>query len=161
MPISGSDQVAPRAAPEPPSRGGIAAERTAYLASLSTAELATACADTMVRATGHLPRQAPGPPKIGPRLAPPALRPTEAVVLGSAALSERELEVLEAAASGVTRRAVGQRLYISEKTVSNHLSRIYKKLGVTNRMAAVVATMGPAATAAELLTRSAPVDSSS
>ncbi len=54
-------------------------------------------------------------------------------------LSEREVEVLEQLALGLTNREIGHRLYISEKTVGRHLERIFAKLGVTSRTAAVSA----------------------
>lgn len=52
-------------------------------------------------------------------------------------LSEREVEVLTAAASGATARQISGRLGVAERTVTTHLSRIYAKLGVSSRMAAV------------------------
>ncbi len=57
----------------------------------------------------------------------------------SSGLSEREVEVLEQLALGLTNREIGHRLYISEKTVGRHLERIFAKLAVTSRTAAVSA----------------------
>jgi DNA-binding NarL/FixJ family response regulator len=54
-----------------------------------------------------------------------------------AKLSARELEVVAAAAEGLTARQIARRLGLRERTVTTHLSRVYTKLGVTNRMAAV------------------------
>ncbi|MBV9846345.1 MAG: AAA family ATPase [Kutzneria sp.] len=54
-------------------------------------------------------------------------------------LTPRERSVLDLVATGRTNREVGEELYISEKTVSVHLSRIMAKLGV-NRRAEAVAT---------------------
>jgi DNA-binding NarL/FixJ family response regulator len=51
----------------------------------------------------------------------------------------RERAVLTLVAAGRTNRQVGEELYISEKTVSVHLSRIMTKLGA-NRRAEAVAT---------------------
>ncbi len=48
-------------------------------------------------------------------------------------LSSREREVALLAASGLTSRAIAERLYVSKRTVDNHLQRIYTKLGVTGR----------------------------
>ncbi|HEY1827267.1 MAG TPA: helix-turn-helix transcriptional regulator, partial [Acidimicrobiales bacterium] len=48
-------------------------------------------------------------------------------------LSAREREVAELAASGLTSREIGERLYVSKRTVDNHLQRIYTKLGVSGR----------------------------
>jgi DNA-binding NarL/FixJ family response regulator len=52
------------------------------------------------------------------------------------ALTEREVQVLRAVASGKTSRAMARDLFISEKTVARHLSNIYTKLGVSSRAAA-------------------------
>jgi DNA-binding NarL/FixJ family response regulator len=51
-------------------------------------------------------------------------------------LTARELEVLREIANGLTNREIGQRLYISEKTVSVHVARIFSKMGVHSRMQA-------------------------
>lgn len=56
---------------------------------------------------------------------------------GSNPLTARELAVLEQVAAGHTNRQAGQRLYISDKTVSVHLSRLMAKLGATTRAEAV------------------------
>ena len=37
------------------------------------------------------------------------------------------------AADGATNREIGQRLYLSHRTVSSHLYRIFPKLGITSR----------------------------
>jgi LuxR family maltose regulon positive regulatory protein len=55
----------------------------------------------------------------------------------TAGLSEREIEVLRFVAAGLSNRDVGQRLFISEKTVKSHLSNILSKLETTNRTQAV------------------------
>lgn len=55
-------------------------------------------------------------------------------------LSERERDVLELLASGADNRAIGARLDISEKTVRNHVSNLFAKLGVRNRSEAIVAS---------------------
>lgn len=52
-------------------------------------------------------------------------------------LSRREREVLRLVAEGLTDVEVSKRLYISSRTVSQHLRSIYTKLDVTNRTAAV------------------------
>ena len=52
-------------------------------------------------------------------------------------LSEREREVLRLAAEGRANADIARRLYLSEKTVRNHVSSIFTKLGVTDRAAAV------------------------
>lgn len=55
-----------------------------------------------------------------------------------AELTAREREVLEIVAQGVANREIAARLTISEKTVRNHVSIIFSKLGVTSRTQAVV-----------------------
>jgi len=54
------------------------------------------------------------------------------------ALTERELEVLSLAAKGFTNKAIGVQLYISDRTVQGHLSKIYGKLDVSSRTEAVM-----------------------
>ncbi|MFE7607068.1 response regulator [Streptomyces celluloflavus] len=57
------------------------------------------------------------------------------------ALSPREREILGLVGEGLTNRQIGKRLYLSEKTVKNHISRVLAKLGVERRIqAAVLAT---------------------
>jgi len=53
------------------------------------------------------------------------------------ALTDREREVLEVAAEGLTARQIATRLGIRERTVTTHLGRIYMKLGVGTRVAAI------------------------
>ncbi|WP_225850341.1 response regulator transcription factor, partial [Streptomyces sp. HPF1205] len=61
-----------------------------------------------------------------------------------AALSPREREILGLIGEGLTNRQIGARLYLSEKTVKNNVSRLLAKLGVERRVqAAVIATQGP------------------
>jgi ATP/maltotriose-dependent transcriptional regulator MalT len=51
-------------------------------------------------------------------------------------LSERELEILRLVAEGLTDSRVAQRLYVSPRTVGQHLRSIYRKLGIPTRAAA-------------------------
>lgn len=53
-------------------------------------------------------------------------------------LTKRELDVLKLLAVGMFNKEVGKRLKISERTVKNHVSNIFKKLGVTDRTQAAV-----------------------
>jgi len=52
-------------------------------------------------------------------------------------LSDREVEVLTRLDSGATAREIGAELYVSHETVRSHLKRIYRKLGVHDRAAAI------------------------
>lgn len=53
-------------------------------------------------------------------------------------LTDRELEVLRAAARGLTNKAIGVLLNISDRTVQGHIRRIFEKLDVASRTEAVV-----------------------
>ena len=56
-------------------------------------------------------------------------------------LSPQELQIARMAAEGLTNREIGQKLYLSHRTVGAHLHRIFPKLGVASRrhLAAVLA----------------------
>lgn len=53
-------------------------------------------------------------------------------------LTRRECEVLQLLADGQSNRAIGETLFISEKTVKNHVSNILQKMSVNDRTQAVV-----------------------
>ena len=55
--------------------------------------------------------------------------------------TERELEVLTLVARGLTNRAIGRQLALSEATVKTHLVHVFTKLGVADRTAAVTAAL--------------------
>ena len=81
---------------------------------------------------------AAGEAVLGPAVAGPVLgrltRPGEPAL---PELTGREREVLALVARGLGNHAIARHLVISDKTVGNHLSNIYAKLGVTDRAAAV------------------------
>lgn len=52
-------------------------------------------------------------------------------------LEDRDLSILFLLSGGLTNKEIGSRLYLSEKTIKNNLSRIYKVLGVSNRFEAI------------------------
>ena len=52
-------------------------------------------------------------------------------------LSAREIEILKLVADGMTNGQIAQELYISAQTVKTHMERIFSKLGVRGRAAAV------------------------
>lgn len=56
-------------------------------------------------------------------------------------LTEREIHVLRHVADGLGNKQIARRLGLSEKTVRNHLSRIFNKLGAANRTEAVMFAM--------------------
>ena len=56
-------------------------------------------------------------------------------------LTPREREVLGLMAEGLSAPAIGRRLYLATATVKSHQARLYEKLGVSDRAAAVAAAM--------------------
>jgi DNA-binding NarL/FixJ family response regulator len=48
-------------------------------------------------------------------------------------LSPQEAQIAELAARGLSNREIGQRLFLSHRTVGSHLYRVFPKLGVTSR----------------------------
>ncbi|HEY8984993.1 MAG TPA: response regulator transcription factor, partial [Streptomyces sp.] len=63
---------------------------------------------------------------------------TPAVPDELAGLSPRERDILALIGDGLTNREIGKKLYLSEKTVKNHISRLLAKLGVQRRVQAAV-----------------------
>ncbi|WP_460071757.1 response regulator [Streptomyces sp. YKOK-I1] len=59
------------------------------------------------------------------------------VVAPERELSGREVEVVRLLADGLSNRGIAEALFLSEATVKTHLVRLYRKLGVDNRAAAV------------------------
>ncbi len=53
-------------------------------------------------------------------------------------LTDRELEVLRSAAEGLSNKEIAQALFISEKTVKNHIANIFSKLHVNDRTQAIL-----------------------
>jgi len=56
----------------------------------------------------------------------------------SSQLSERELEVVRLIAIGLSNKEISARLYLSQKTIKNHVSRIFVKLDVSARTQAAI-----------------------
>ncbi|GAA2067213.1 response regulator transcription factor [Streptomyces albiaxialis] len=59
-----------------------------------------------------------------------------------AGLTPREQDILRLIGEGLTNREIGKRLYLSEKTVKNNISRLLGKLGVQRRVQAAVLASG-------------------
>lgn len=53
-------------------------------------------------------------------------------------LTEREREVLDLVATGLDNRSIATHLYVNEKTVRNHVSAVFTKLGASSRSEAIV-----------------------
>jgi DNA-binding NarL/FixJ family response regulator len=53
------------------------------------------------------------------------------------ALSDRELQILDQVAAGLTNQEIARKLAISKRTVDNHISNILNKTGTDNRVALV------------------------
>jgi DNA-binding NarL/FixJ family response regulator len=79
-------------------------------------------------ATGGVYHAIARPQVVGEQLRPEAQAPL---------LTARERTILEAVGAGLTTAAISQQLWVSEHTIKFHLTNIYRKLGVTNRAAAV------------------------
>ena len=47
--------------------------------------------------------------------------------------SLQELQIAQLAAQGLSNREIGQRLFLSHRTISTHLYRVFPKLGITSR----------------------------
>jgi DNA-binding NarL/FixJ family response regulator len=63
---------------------------------------------------------------------------------GPASLTEREREIMNLISQGLTNRDIAEKFVLSEKTVKNHVNRIYSKLGATNRAQATALWLGTA-----------------
>jgi DNA-binding NarL/FixJ family response regulator len=61
---------------------------------------------------------------------------------GPRSLTEREVEIATLLSRGMSNGAIASDLFISEKTVKNHINRIYAKLGVTTRAEAIAMWLG-------------------
>ncbi|MFF8262546.1 response regulator [Streptomyces virginiae] len=68
-----------------------------------------------------------------------ALRLMDRMRTPAAALTKRELEVLQLVADGLSNQQISKRLFLSQATVKSHLVHVYAKLGVESRTAAVAA----------------------
>ena len=60
-------------------------------------------------------------------------------------LTPQELQIARMAADGLTNREIGQRLYLSHRTVGSHLYHLFPKLGISSRTELAAALAGVAA----------------
>ncbi|MFE9362913.1 response regulator [Streptomyces sp. NPDC006978] len=114
------------------------------------------------QAPGNAPHTAPpaGPPGARPAGPPESLSQLQPVVAQSSTegsshrlptpnrqqydLSSREAEVMELIASGMSNHQIAATCFISEKTVKNHINRIFTKLHSTSRSEAIARWLGTA-----------------
>lgn len=77
---------------------------------------------------------------LGWHRAAPRRRASDAPAVSDelAVLTARELEILDLVASGANNQEIADQLFISEKTVRNHLTAIFDKIGVSSRSQAIV-----------------------
>jgi DNA-binding NarL/FixJ family response regulator len=64
--------------------------------------------------------------------------PSESTPIALADLTPREREILASIAAGASNREIAQNLYISEKTVKNHITNILNRLGLRDRTQAAI-----------------------
>src|SRR5437763_4942964 len=57
-------------------------------------------------------------------------------------LTDRERVILELLTSGLSNRGIAERMFLSEKTVKQHLHHLYRKLGVAPRVEAALVAVG-------------------
>lgn len=83
----------------------------------------------------------PGPAGEAPAAPQPAADPTPFVrneaSLREIGLTQREHEILVLISEGLSNREIGERLFVSEKTVKTHSSRVFQKMQVNRRVQAV------------------------
>jgi len=85
---------------------------------------------------GALRAAARGESPLAPKAASAVL--SERSEQRSAGLSDRESEVLGLVAEGLPNKLIARRLEISEKTVKAHLTRVFERIGVTDRTQAAI-----------------------
>ncbi len=98
---------------------------------------------------GHDPAAARPPAQASPAstasdTAGSAPRPYETPDTDRYGLSAREAEVMNLIVQGHSNGEIAGRLFLAEKTVKNHVNRIYAKLGVTSRASAIARWLGTA-----------------
>jgi two-component system, NarL family, response regulator LiaR len=100
--------------------------------------LKTAEGQELVRAVRLV---AAGQSALDPRVTPRLIARLAGQQSGGDTLSERETEVLQRAARGLTNKQIGVELHISDRTVQNHLANVYAKLDVAGRTEAVTVAL--------------------
>ena len=99
---------------------------------------ATTCARQLLTAARDTFRQLEARPwthRAGNELRATGLTIGQKDVLGPASLTPRQLEIARLAAEGLTNKEIGERLFLSHRTVATHLYQLFPKLGITSRAA--------------------------
>jgi DNA-binding NarL/FixJ family response regulator len=112
-------------------RDAIAAGASAYL---SKGTSFTEVRETVLRV-------AEGDTVLSPALAGAMLTSAQAEVAGQDLLSDRQIEILQAIADGMSTKQAGRHLGITTKTVHNHLNAIYRKLDAQSLTHAVLSAV--------------------
>jgi DNA-binding CsgD family transcriptional regulator len=110
----------------------MAADAAVAAAHISERRHQTRAAQAAMRAAARFETQCEG---IHPPVTHGPAGPTE--------LTKRELQIAILVAAGHSTKEIAKRMYLSRRTVENHLYRVYVKLGVTDR-AALAAALAPA-----------------
>jgi DNA-binding CsgD family transcriptional regulator/DNA polymerase III delta prime subunit len=129
-----ADNAAGLARGDPDALGDTAQRFAALGFNLRAAESAMAASEASARA--HDQRTATRWARRATELAAQCEAPATPELVGPAGpvpLTNREREIALLAADGLPSRVIAERLYVSVRTVDNHLARIYTKLGVTSR----------------------------
>lgn len=71
------------------------------------------------------------------RLELKSVQPKDSLNNQDLGISKREFEVLNELVTGASNKEIGEKLFLSESTIKSHLSSIYAKLDVRNRVEAI------------------------
>jgi DNA-binding CsgD family transcriptional regulator/tetratricopeptide (TPR) repeat protein len=73
--------------------------------------------------------------RVGSELRAAGSSPGRAYTTGPASLTPQQRQIAELAAAGLTNKQIGERLFLSPRTVATHLYQLFPKLGITSRAA--------------------------
>ena len=93
-------------------------------------QLLTAASDTFQRLDAR-----PWTHRAGNELRASGLTIGQTDLFGPASLTPQQLEIAQLAAEGLTNKEIGERLFLSHRTVGTHLYQLFPKLGITSRAA--------------------------